>query len=181
MLALLLLLTLFAGDNPGDIVASATGDLLARPGREQAIVSKLPGRLAHCPRGYVLRIRSGGETVLHRRIAPQASSGALCGSDFRWLRVARFTGRARDDVAVNLLVTPSIGEETHVLRPTAGGFRLVRAFNADRIRAVDRGGDGRPELVLSWLYAGRSPSGTSVEEVWRWERGRFRLWRVKRG
>jgi hypothetical protein len=179
--ALLLVVGLFAAGTTAEVLASATGDLLDRPGRERAVVSKLPGRLEHCPRGYVLSVQSGGDTVLRRRIALDGSTGPLCGSAFRWLRVGRLTGRAQDDVAVNLLVTPSIGEETHVLRTTAAGFRLVRVFNADRIRAVDRSGDGRPEIVLSWLYPGRSPSGSSAEEVWRWERGAFRLWRVRRG
>jgi hypothetical protein len=106
-----------------------------------------------------------------RRIGP-----SMCGNELLWLRAGRLTGGAHREVALAILTTPSIGTSAWIFRIERRGLRLVRRFHADRVSAADRDGDRRPEIVLRWVYAGRSPDGRTVEEVWRFEHGAYRLW-----
>ena len=128
-------------------------------------MTRIPGRPKYCPRGYVLAALKGRRVLAARRFRPRwmTGTGGLCGSELRWLAVGRF-------IAVDVLLTPSIGEEAHVYGLRGSRFRLVRIFHADRIREA-RSGD----FVLTWLTAARSPNGTTARQVWRWRNGRYRL------
>ena len=136
-------------------------------GTRRVIVEKLPGKQPYCPRGFVIKVVEGRIVVARHSYHPEGAriSGPLCGSEFRWLRAGRL-------VAVDFLITPSIGEETQVFRLRGHTLSLVRSFLADRIRAR-----GPTTFVLTWLTAARNPRGHRLE-VWRLRRGRFVLART---
>jgi hypothetical protein len=156
----------------GQVLASQRADVLGLPGLERVVLYRLPGRPTHCPRGYVVAVRSGRSTIVRWRFRPRWMTGALCGSEFHWLRVRRLTSARRPEIAFDILLTPSIGEETDVLRAGARRLRRIRVFHADRIALVRR------SFVLTWITAARSPDDKRLE-VWRWQDGAFRLGRSR--
>jgi hypothetical protein len=92
----------------------------------------------------------------------------MCGNAFVWLRAGSLTGGRREEIALDILATPSLGETAWVFRLEGERLRLLRRFSADRVRLAG----GR--VVLSWLYAARSPDGRSARQVWRFEGGVYR-------
>jgi hypothetical protein len=92
---------------------------------------------------------------------------AIRGSMVRTLLAGRFLGGGKAAIAVDVFVTPSVGEQAWVLRVERGRLRLVRKFAADRIAISGR------TVELSWLSAARSPVGRR-RQVWRFERGAYR-------
>jgi hypothetical protein len=89
------------------------------------------------------------------------------GSSVRTLVASPFLGGTKAAIAVDVLVTPSIGEQAWILRVERGRLRLARKFSADRITISGR------TVSLRWLTAGRSPRGTT-HELWRYQRGAYR-------
>jgi hypothetical protein len=156
----------------GQVLVSQRADVLGLPGLERVVVYRLPGRPSRCPRAYVVVVRSGHSTIVRWRFHPRWMTGALCGSEFRWLRVRRLTAARRAEIAFDVLLTPSIGEETDVLRAHAGRLRRIHVFHADRIALVRR------SFVLTWITAARNPDGRRLE-IWKWRDGAFRLGRSR--
>ncbi len=115
-----------------------------------------------------------------RRIIDRQFDRSFCGTGLMWLRAGRLTDGRHAEIAVDLAVTPSIGHQARIFRLEARRLRIVRTFNADGIRLADRSGDGRPEFVLRWHHPARAPDRRTAEQVWRWELGRYHLWRVRR-
>ena len=93
---------------------------------------------------------------------------AIRGSRVKRLLASRFLGGEKAAIAVDVFVTPSVGEQAWVLRVERGRLRLVREFAADRIAISGR------TVELSWLSGARSPVGKR-RQVWRFERGAYRL------
>ena len=86
------------------------------------------------------------------------------GSSVRWLRAGRLTGTAAKEIAVDVRLSRTGGEQAWILRVDRRRLRLLRAFAADRIRLT---GD---TVDLYW---------SGKHETWRFERGAYRL--VARG
>jgi hypothetical protein len=93
---------------------------------------------------------------------------AIRGSRVRTLLASRSLGDPKAAIAVDVFVTPSIGEQAWVLRVERDRLRLVRRFAADRITFSGR------VVELRWLTAARSPAGRTRQR-WRFERGAYRL------
>jgi hypothetical protein len=153
----------------GQVLETVRADVSPRAGIEQVVAFRLPGRPARCPRGYGVIVRSGSTAIARSRFHPRWMRGALCGSEFRWLRARRLTGGKLADLAFDVLLTPSIGEEMHVLRIAGGSLRSNRIFHADRISLSGE------RVVLSWITAARGPNGTTARQVWAWRGGAWRL------
>jgi hypothetical protein len=164
---------------PGRIAKWQRADLAAGAGQEWAVAYHLLER-PECDGEFngtwkLAVVTASGTRVLDRRFGR-----SFCGTDLRWLRAGRLTDGRHAEIAVDLCLTPSIGHEARIYRVDGRALRLLRTFNADRIRAVDRSGDGRPEFVLSWQHPARAPDQRTAEQVWRWNEGRYRLWRIRR-
>jgi hypothetical protein len=93
----------------------------------------------------------------------------LRGSTVRSLLAGRLQRGHSREIAVSVLVTPSIGELAWILRVEPNRLRLLRRFSADRIRISGRIVEQR------WTTAQRSPTGTITRRLWRWERGAYRV------
>jgi hypothetical protein len=163
----------------GRIAAWQRSDLLVEDGREWAVAYHVLKRKA-CDGEFNGTWRLTILTATVDRAIDRPFDRSYCGTGLVWLRAGRFTDGRHPEVAVDLAVTPSIGHQARIFRVEGRRLRLLRTFNADRVRFVDRSGDRRPEFVLSWHHRARSPGGRASEQVWRWQNGRYRLWRVRR-
>jgi hypothetical protein len=153
---------------PGRIAAWRRADLVARPGLETAVAydqsrSRLCSR-SHRGAWRVALVADGARTADRRLVA------SMCGNAFRALRAGRLTDGRHAEVAVTILLTPSIGERAWILRVRGNRLGVVRIFHADRVE-VEPG-----RVILRWLYAARSPAGVA-RQAWVFERGAYRLQR----
>jgi hypothetical protein len=163
----------------GRIAAWGQADLTPDPGGEWIVAWHVLERTA-CDGEFNGTWRLTVLTSSLDRAIDQPFDRSYCGTGLVWLRAGRLTDGRHPEVAVDLALTPSIGHQARIFRVEARGLRLLRTFNADGVRLVDRSGDQRPEFVLSWHHRARSPGGRAREQVWRWQSGRYRLWRVRR-
>jgi hypothetical protein len=152
----------------GRIEAWQRADLLAPPGMETAVVYD-QSRSRLCSGGHRgawrVAVVAGGRRTADRRLVR-----SMCGNAFRALRAGRLTDGRHAEIAVTILLTPSIGERAWILRVGENRLRVVRIFHADRVEV-------RPGRVIQrWLYAARSPVGVA-RRVWLFERGAYRLQR----
>jgi hypothetical protein len=153
---------------PGRIAAWERADLLAPPGMETAVVYDQSLRRL-CSRGHLgawrVAVVAGGRRTADRRLVR-----SMCGNAFRALRAGRLTDGRHAEIAVTILLTPSIGERAWILRVVENRLRVVRIFHADRVKVQP----GR--VIQRWLYAARSPAGVA-RQAWVFERGAYRLQR----
>ena len=153
---------------PGRIAAWQRADLVAQPGRETAVVyDQSRSRLCSGGHGGTWRVAvvAGGRRTADRRLVR-----SMCGNAFRALRAGRLTDGRHAEIAVTILLTPSIGERAWILRVGENRLGVVRIFHADRVEVQP----GR--VIQRWLYAARSPAGVA-RQVWLFERGAYRLQR----
>jgi hypothetical protein len=153
---------------PGRIVAWQRGDLATRPGLETAVVYD-DDRSRLCSRGHRGAWRVA-VVARGRRVADRRLVASMCGNAFRHLRAGPLTDGRHAEVAVTILLTPSIGERAWILRVRGNRLVVVRIFHADQVE-VEPG-----RVILRWLYAARSPARVA-RQVWRFERGAYRLQR----
>jgi hypothetical protein len=164
---------------PGAIAAWQRVDLMPGQGREWAAAYHVLERTV-CDGEFRGTWRLIVLTSSFGRAIDRPFDRSYCGTGLIWLRAGRLTDGKHREVAVDLALTPSIGHQARIFRVEGRALRLLRTFNADGVRLVDRSGDRRPEFVLRWHHRARSPGGRAREQVWGWERGRYRLWRVRR-
>jgi hypothetical protein len=144
---------------PPPIVAWREADVLGSRLPEGIAISTAGGRYFV---GVVDSRVDPPEEVLEYDLVP-----VIRGSKVRSLLAGRFLGGSSAAIAVDVFLSPSLGERAWVLRVDHGGLRLVRQFNADRIAIAGRTVD------LRWLSAARSPVGTA-RQMWRFARGSYR-------
>jgi hypothetical protein len=164
---------------PGRVAAWVRADLTSATGREWAVAYHLLERRV-CDGEFNGTWRLAVVSSTGNRVIDHRFSRSYCGGGLMWLRAGRLTDGRHPEVAVDLSVTPSIGHQARLFRVEGQRLRLLRTFNADGIRLADRSGDGRPEFVLRWHHPARAPDRRTAEQVWRWDDGRYRLWRVRR-
>jgi hypothetical protein len=164
---------------PGRVAAWQQADLAPTTGREWAVAYHLLER-RQCDGEFNGTWRLAVVSASGVRIIDRRFDRSYCGGGVMWLRAGRLTDGRHDEVAVDLAVTPSIGHQARIFRVEGGRLRLLRTFNADGVRLADRSGDGRPDFVLRWHHPARAPDGRTSEQIWRWDNGRYRLWRVRR-
>jgi hypothetical protein len=164
---------------PGRIAGWSSADLLPVIGHEWAVAYHLLERRA-CDGEFNGTWRLAVVSSTGVRVIDQRFDRSYCGGGLMWLRAGRLTDGRHAEVAVDLSLTPSIGHQARIFRVEGRRLRLLRTFNADGIRLGDRSGDGRPEFVLRWHHPARAPDRRTAEQVWRWDDGRYRLWRVRR-
>jgi hypothetical protein len=145
---------------PGPVVAWREADVLGTSLPEGIAVSAAGGRYFV---GIVDSRLDPPAEVLDYDLVP-----VVRGSKVRALVASRFLGGRKAAIAVDIFVTPSIGEQAWVLRVERGRPRLVRRFTADRITISGS------TVELWWPTAARSPTG-KTRQVWRFERGAYRL------
>jgi hypothetical protein len=114
---------------PGRIVAWQRADLVERPGLETAVVYD-QSRSRRCSRGHRgawrVAVVAGGRRTADRRLVR-----SMCGNGFRALGAGRLTDGRHAEIAVTILLTPSIGERAWILRVGENRLRVVRIFHAD--------------------------------------------------
>jgi hypothetical protein len=91
------------------------------------------------------------------------------GSHVKTLLAGRITGGAGKQIAVDLFVTPSIGERAWVFQVEAKRLRVIRSFHADRIAISG------PDVVLRWTAPTRSPGGMMALQHWHFSHGTYHL------
>jgi len=143
---------------PPPIVAWREADVLGSTLPEGIAVSKAGGTYFV---GVVDSRLNPPEEVLDYDLAE-----VVRGSSVRTLLAGRFLGGAEAAIAIDIRLTPSIGEHAWVLRVERGRLRLLRRFAADRIAISGR------TVELRWLTPGRSPVG-KARQLWRFERGAY--------
>ena len=89
------------------------------------------------------------------------------GSHVKTLLAGRVTEGAGSQIALDIFVTPSIGERAWVFQVEASRLRLIRSFQADRIAIAG------PTVELRWLSAARSPDRRTTRQLWRFEHGTY--------
>jgi hypothetical protein len=164
---------------PGRTWGWQSADLLPDAGREWAAAYHLLERRA-CDGEFNGTWRLAVVTAAGTRVIDRRFDRSYCGTGLIWMRAGRLTDGRHREIAVDLAVTPSIGHQARIFRVEGRRLRLLRTFNADGVRLSDRTGDRRPEFVLRWHHPARAPDGHTAEQVWRWQDGRYRLWRIRR-
>lgn len=103
-----------------------------------------------------------------RATADRKLSGAMCGNSVAWVKAGRFSDSRHEEAAFMLWATPSIGATTFIYRTDGGRLALLAKFAGDRVVL------GRGTVTVSYENRGRSLHG-EIEDVYRWQGGRYRL------
>jgi hypothetical protein len=164
---------------PGRIWGWQQANLTREAGREWVVAYHLLERRV-CDGEFNGTWKLAVVSAAGRRIIDRRFDRSFCGTGLMWLRAGRLTDGRHDEIAVDLAITPSYGNQARIYRVEGRKLRLLRTFNADGVRLADRSGDERPEFVLTWIHPARAPDRHTAEQVWRWENGRYHLWRVRR-
>jgi hypothetical protein len=92
----------------------------------------------------------------------------MCGNSLAWVKAGRFSDGQHPEAAFMLWATPSLGATTYIYRLDGERLSPLTTFGGDRVD-VRQG-----TVTVSFENRGRSPHG-EIEDVYRWQGGRYRL------
>lgn len=157
---------------PGDVVDAVHGRVVgwARSGSDWFVVYLDRRGSGWCGmQGASWRIALVETERLPVRVtADRRLSGAGCGNSLAWVSAGRFSDGKHPEAAFMLWTDPSLGAATYLYRIDGGRLVLLAKFGGDRV-VLRRG-----TVTVSFENRGRSLHG-EIEDVYRWEKGRYRL------
>jgi hypothetical protein len=167
----------FAATLPESLLTTIHGRVVgwARSGNELfAVYLDRPG-VGWCGlEGATWRIALVSVALQGDRVQAERSLGpAMCGNELAWVRAGRFSDGRHAEVAFMLWATPSLGATTSIYRVDGGRLNLLASFPGDRVELA------AGSVTVDYENTGRSPN-SRLENVYRFESGRYRLEAAKR-